>query len=321
MEWTQIFIPIAFSFAITVATMPLFIGYFRMKKQGQTTRGEGPTWHNVKTGTPTMGGTVFLIASFITALVVGFWLQQLTPSLLIILFILVLYGILGFLDDFIKVFKKRNMGLNSKQKLIGQIAGGIIFYVVYRMNGLPETLDLFGIITIPLGIFYGIFIIFWLVGFSNAVNLADGIDGLVAGLGTISFGTYAIIAWKQQQFDVVIVCLSVIGGLLGFFPYNRKPAKIFMGDVGSLALGGLLAAISIILRQEWTLLLIGLVYVCETASVILQVMSFKLFGKRIFKMSPIHHHFEMCGWSEWKIDIVFWFVALSCSGLTLWILF
>lgn len=321
MEWTQIFIPIAFSFAITVATMPLFIGYFRMKKQGQTTRGDGPTWHNVKTGTPTMGGTVFLIASFITALVVGFWLQQLTPSLLIVLFILVLYGVLGFLDDFIKVFKKRNMGLNSKQKLIGQIAGGIIFYLVYRMNGLPETLDLFGVITVPLGIFYGIFIIFWLVGFSNAVNLADGIDGLVAGLGTISFATYAIIAWKQQQFDVVIVCLSVIGGLLGFFPYNRKPAKIFMGDVGSLALGGLLAAISIILRQEWTLLLIGLVYVCETASVILQVMSFKLFGKRIFKMSPIHHHFEMCGWSEWKIDIVFWLVALSCSGLTLWILF
>jgi len=159
------------------------------------------------------------------------------------------------------------------------------------------------------------------IGFSNAVNLTDGIDGLVAGLGTISFGTYAIIAWKQQQFDVVIICLSVIGGLIGFFPYNRKPAKIFMGDVGSLALGGLLAAISIILHQEWTLLLIGLVYVCETASVILQVASFKLFGRRIFKMSPIHHHFEMCGWSEWKIDFVFWSVGLICSGITLWILF
>lgn len=321
MEWTQIFIPIACSFAITVATMPLFIGYFQMKKQGQTTREDGPTWHNVKTGTPTMGGTVFLVASLLTALMTGLWLQQLTPSLLIILFILVLYGILGFLDDFIKVFKKRNMGLNSKQKLVGQIVGGIVFYLVYKMNGLPERLDLFGGISLSLGFFYGLFIIFWLVGFSNAVNLADGIDGLVAGLGTISFATYAIIAWQQQQFDIVIVCLSVIGGLLGFFPYNKKTAKIFMGDVGSLALGGLLAAISIILRQEWTLLLIGLVYVCETASVILQVASFKLFGKRIFKMSPIHHHFEMCGWSEWKIDIVFWLVALSCSGLTLWILY
>lgn len=321
MEWTQIFIPIACSFAITVAVMPLFIGYFQMKKQGQTTREDGPTWHNVKTGTPTMGGLVFLVGAFITSLLVGLWKQELTPSLLIILFILVLYGLLGFLDDFIKVFKKRNMGLNSRQKLIGQIIGGLVFYFVYRSEGLPDSLDLFGIATVPLGIFYGVFVIFWLVGFSNAVNLTDGIDGLVAGLGTISFATYAIIAWKQQQFDVVIVCLSVIGGLLGFFPYNRKPAKIFMGDVGSLALGGLLAAISIILRQEWTLLLIGLVYVCETASVILQVASFKLFGRRIFKMSPIHHHFEMCGRSEWKIDIVFWITALICSGVTLWIIF
>lgn len=319
MEWTQIFIPIVCSFAITVAVMPMFIGYFQMKKQGQTTREDGPTWHNVKTGTPTMGGLVFLVASFITSLLVGLWKQELTPSLLIILFILVLYGILGFLDDFIKVFKKRNLGLNSRQKLIGQIIGGLVFYFVYRSEGLPDTLDLFGVVTLPLGIFYGVFVIFWLVGFSNAVNLTDGIDGLVAGLGTISFATYAIIAWKQQQFDVVIICLSVIGGLLGFFPYNRKPAKIFMGDVGSLALGGLLAAISIILRQEWTLLLIGLVYVCETASVILQVASFKLFGKRIFKMSPIHHHFEMCGWSEWKIDVIFWLAGAVCSAITLWI--
>ena len=321
MEWTQIFIPIALGFALTVTVMPMFIGYFQMKKQGQVTREEGPTWHNVKSGTPTMGGAVFLAAAFIATLVIAFWLKQLTPSVFIMLFILVLYGLLGFLDDFIKIFKKRNMGLNSKQKLIGQILGGIVFYLVYRMEGLPDRLDLFGVVELPLGIFYGVFIIFWLVGFSNAVNLTDGIDGLVAGLGTISFGTYAIIAWKQQQFDVAIVCLSVIGGLLGFLPYNKKPAKIFMGDVGSLALGGLLAAISIILRQEWTLLLIGFIYVCETASVMLQVFSFKVFGKRIFKMSPIHHHFEMTGWSEWKIDIIFWLVSLIGSGITLWILF
>lgn len=321
MEWTQIFIPIAVSFALTVSIMPMFIGYFQMKKQGQVTREEGPTWHNVKSGTPTMGGAVFLTAAFITSLIAGIWLKQLTSSVLVLLFILVLYGLLGFLDDFIKIFKKRNMGLNSKQKLIGQILGGIVFYLVYRMDNLPDSLNLFGLVELPLGIFYGAFIIVWLVGFSNAVNLTDGIDGLVSGLGTISFGTYAIIAWKQQQFDVVIVCLSIIGGLIGFFPYNRKPAKIFMGDVGSLALGGLLAAISIILRQEWTLLLIGLVYVIETASVMLQVFSFKVFGKRIFKMSPIHHHFEMSGWSEWKIDIVFWLTSLICSAITLWIIF
>ncbi|WP_321385292.1 phospho-N-acetylmuramoyl-pentapeptide-transferase [uncultured Enterococcus sp.] len=321
MEWTQIFIPIAVSFALTVSIMPMFIGYFQMKKQGQVTREEGPTWHNVKSGTPTMGGAVFLTAAFITTLIAGIWLKQLTSSVLVLLFILVLYGLLGFLDDFIKIFKKRNMGLNSKQKLVGQILGGIVFYLVYRMDNMPDSLNLFGLVELPLGVFYGAFIIIWLVGFSNAVNLTDGIDGLVSGLGTISFGTYAIIAWKQQQFDVVIVCLSVIGGLLGFFPYNKKPAKIFMGDVGSLALGGLLAAISIMLRQEWTLLLIGLVYVIETASVMLQVFSFKVFGKRIFKMSPIHHHFEMSGWTEWKIDIVFWLTSLICSGITLWIIF
>ena len=150
--------------------------------------------------------------------------------------------------------------------------------------------------------------------------MTDGIDGLVSGLGVISFATYGMIAWKQNQFDVLIICLSVIGGLLGFFPYNRKPAKIFMGDVGSLALGGLLAAISILLHQEWTLLLVGLIYVIETASVMLQVSSFKLTGKRLFKMSPIHHHFEMSGWTEWKIDLVFWGIAFVCSVLTLLII-
>lgn len=209
------------------------------------------------------------------------------------------------------------MGLNSKQKLIGQIVGGIIFYAVYRSENYAGTLNFFGI-EIPLGIIYGIFAIFWLVGFSNAVNLTDGIDGLVAGLGSISFATYGIIAWHQQQYDVLVICLSVLGGLLGFFVYNHKPAKIFMGDVGSLALGGLLAAISMMLNQEWTLLLVGLIYVVETASVMLQVTSFKLTGKRIFKMSPIHHHFEMSGWTEWKIDIVFWAISLVTSLITLW---
>ena len=316
MEWTEMILPLASSFAIVTAAMPLFIGYFQMKKYGQEIRGEGPKWHNVKAGTPTMGGFVFLIAALITAVWVGAWQKQLTASLFILLFIILVYGALGFLDDFIKIFKKRNMGLNSLQKLIGQIIGGIVFYLVFLSEGNANVLNLFGF-ELPLSIFYGAFVIFWLVGFSNAVNLTDGIDGLVAGLGTISFATYGVIAWRQDQIDILIVCLAVIGGLIGFFPYNRKPAKIFMGDVGSLALGGLLAAVSILLHQEWTLLLVGLVYVIETASVMLQVASFKLTGKRIFKMSPIHHHFEMSGWSEWKIDTIFWLIALGCSIITL----
>lgn len=319
MEWTKMILPIVSSFAMTYAVMPLFIGYFRVKQFGQEIRDEGPKWHNVKAGTPTMGGVVFLIASVLTGLWVGAWLNQLTASLFILLFILFLYGLLGFLDDFIKIFKKRNMGLNSLQKLIGQIIGAVIFYFVFLKEGNSNLLNIFGI-EVNLGILYGLFVIFWLVGFSNAVNLTDGIDGLVSGLGVISFATYGIIAFKQNQFDVLIICLSVIGGLLGFFPYNHKPAKIFMGDVGSLALGGLLAAISILLHQEWTLLLIGLIYVVETASVMLQVASFKLTGKRLFKMSPIHHHFEMSGWIEWKIDLVFWGIAFVCSVLTLLII-
>ena len=320
MNWTEMILPIASGFGITVATMPLFIGYFQIKKYGQEILEEGPNWHQAKAGTPTMGGTVFLIAIIISALWVAVWQQALTPALWISLFILLVYGGLGFLDDFIKIFRKRNMGLNSKQKLIGQIIGGIIFYAVLVSEGATNTVNLFGY-DLHLSFLYGLFVIVWLVGFSNAVNLTDGIDGLVSGLGAISFATYAIIAWNQQQYDILILCLSVVGALIGFFGYNHKPAKIFMGDVGSLALGGLLATISILLHQEWTLLLIGLVYIVETLSVMIQVTSFKLTGKRVFKMSPIHHHFEMVGWSEWKIDGVFWLISLLFSGITLFIYF
>ncbi|MBU5362393.1 phospho-N-acetylmuramoyl-pentapeptide-transferase [Enterococcus raffinosus] len=316
MQPAQLFIAFASSFAITVAGMPFIIGYFRMKKQGQEIRDEGPKWHNSKAGTPTMGGLGFLAAAVITSIWYSLWTEKMTTSLLILVFVLLLYGIIGFLDDFIKLAKKQNEGLTSSQKFIAQVIVAIVFYVIYRMEGYPNTLNFFGI-DLPLNIIYGLFVIFWLVGFSNAVNLTDGIDGLVSGLETISFATYGIIAWKQQQYEVLIVCLAVMGGLVGFFPYNKKPAKIFMGDVGSLALGGLLAAVSIILHQEWTLLLIGLVYIFETASVIIQVTSFKMTGKRVFKMSPLHHHFEMSGWSEWKVDTVFWSIGLIASIIVL----
>lgn len=317
MDAPRLFIVFVSSFAITVAWMPLLIGYFRMKKQGQEIREEGPKWHNTKAGTPTMGGLGFLTAAVITGVWVGIWQGMFaSANLFILLFVLLVYGIIGFLDDYLKLVRKQNEGLTSRQKFIGQVVGALVFYIVYMMEGYPNVLNLFGI-QVPLSLFYGLFAIIWLVGFSNAVNLTDGIDGLVSGLGTISFATYALIAWKQQQYEVLVMCLSVIGGLVGFFPYNKKPAKIFMGDVGSLALGGLLAAISIMLHQEWTLLLVGIIYVFETASVMLQVTSFKLTGKRIFKMSPLHHHFEMCGWSEWKIDTIFWIIQLIAAAVVL----
>ncbi|MFC6348490.1 phospho-N-acetylmuramoyl-pentapeptide-transferase [Vagococcus carniphilus] len=321
MTLPQLLIPLSLGFAFVLMAMPQFIAFFKMKKMGQAVREEGPQAHLAKTGTPTMGGVIFLFSILLASIITGIWQKELTTSFWSILFILGLYGLLGFLDDFIKVFKKRNLGLNSKQKLIGQIIGGIILYAVMKTEGISDLLHIPFLGEVNLGIVYGVFAVFWLVGFSNAVNLTDGIDGLVSGLGSISFGTYAIIAWHQEQYDIMLICIASVGALLGFLVYNKKPAKIFMGDVGSLALGGMLAAISILLHQEWTLLLIGLVYVVETASVILQVGSFKLTGKRIFKMSPIHHHFELSGWSEWKIDIVFWIVGLVMSGITLAILY
>lgn len=313
MQWTEMLIAVVSGFALTIMAMPIVIGFFRTKQLGQTTRDEGPKWHEVKTGTPTMGGIVFLVAAIISTIWVSIWQNVFSIGIVLTLFILILYGLLGFLDDFIKVFKKRNLGLTSKQKLIGQILGGVLFFGVTLYENIPTELAFPFVGTVDIGWFYGLFIIFWLVGFSNAVNLTDGLDGLVAGTASIAYGAYAIIAWNQQQFDILIVCLTVIGGLIGFFFFNKKPAKIFMGDVGSLALGGGLAAISILLHQEWSLLLIGLVFVMETASVMIQVTSFKLRGKRVFKMSPIHHHFEMSGWSEWRVVLTFWSIGLLAA--------
>ncbi|MCA9765835.1 MAG: phospho-N-acetylmuramoyl-pentapeptide-transferase [Carnobacterium sp.] len=321
MHWTEMLLPWVSSFALTIMTMPIVIGYFRTKQLGQTTRDEGPKWHEVKTGTPTMGGVVFLIASVISSVWVSLWQNSLSISLVLLLFIIVLYGLLGFLDDFIKIFRKRNLGLTSKQKLIGQLVGGLLFFIVYKLNNFPTNLTIPLVGSIDFGWFYGIFVLFWLVGFSNAVNLTDGLDGLVAGTAGIAYVAYAFIAWNQQQIDVLIFCLTIIGGLVGFFFFNKKPAKIFMGDVGSLALGGGLAAVSILLKQEWSLLLIGLIFVIETASVMIQVASFKLTGKRVFKMSPIHHHFEMSGWSEWRVVLTFWFISLIAASLSLWLIF
>ncbi|MER2173970.1 MAG: phospho-N-acetylmuramoyl-pentapeptide-transferase [Carnobacterium sp.] len=317
MQWTEMLIAVVSGFALTIMAMPIVIGFFRTKQLGQTTRDEGPKWHEVKTGTPTMGGIVFLVAAIISTIWVSIWQNVFSIGIVLTLFILILYGLLGFLDDFIKVFKKRNLGLTSKQKLIGQILGGVLFFGVSLYENIPTELAFPFLGTVDIGWFYGLFIIFWLVGFSNAVNLTDGLDGLVAGTASIAYGAYAIIAWNQQQFDVLIVCLTVIGGLIGFFFFNKKPAKIFMGDVGSLALGGGLAAISILLHQEWSLLLIGLVFVMETASVMIQVTSFKLRGKRVFKMSPIHHHFEMSGWSEWRVVLTFWAIGLLAAAACL----
>lgn len=319
MSTIQILIPLISSLIVTVLFLPLFIDYAHKKKQGQMIREEGPSWHEKKSGTPTMGGFVFNLAILFTGLWYPLWQKELTATLLVLDFILVLYGFLGFFDDSIKLWKKQNEGLKAWQKLLGQIIGGVIFLIVYVHNKMPMALHFFGY-ELNIGWLYAAFVLFWLVGFSNAVNLTDGIDGLVAGQSIIAFGAYAVIAYVQKQIDVLIFCLAVIGAMIAFLGFNHKPAKVFMGDMGSLALGGALAAVSIMLGHELSLLFIGIIFVCETASVMLQVTSFKLTGKRIFKMSPIHHHFELCGWSEWRIDLTFWAVGLLFAIVSVYII-
>ncbi|WP_156403085.1 phospho-N-acetylmuramoyl-pentapeptide-transferase [Apilactobacillus ozensis] len=297
------------SFILTFIFMPSLIKYFISKHEGQMIREEGPKWHEKKSGTPTMGGLLFIIAITISSLIVSLFNKTLNATIIVLIFILILYGLLGMWDDSIKLFRRQNEGLKAWQKFLGQVVGALIFTFVYAQH-FPMSIGIPFIGDWHLGAFYIIFIVFWLTGFSNAVNLADGLDGLVSGLSIIAFLAYAIIACAQGQTDVMIFCISVVGALIAFLFYNHKPAKIFMGDMGSLALGGALAAVSILLHHELSLIWIGLVFVLETLSVIIQVASFKLTGKRVFLMSPIHHHFEMLGWSEWKVDFAFWGVGL-----------
>ena len=310
------------TFLLTLVGIPAFIRYYRKAQITGQQMHEDVKQHQAKVGTPTMGGLVFLIATVVVSFLVALFTKQLTNNVGMILFILVLYGLVGFLDDFLKVFRKINEGLNPKQKFTLQVLGGIIFYLFYERGG--DILSVFGY-PIHLGWLYIIFALFWLVGFSNAVNLTDGIDGLASISVVISLSAYGVIAYLQNQMDLLLVIFTMIGGLLGFFIFNHKPAKVFMGDVGSLALGGMLAAVSMALHQEWTLLIIGIIYVFETTSVMMQVSYFKLSGgKRIFRMTPVHHHFELGGlsgqgnpWSEWKVDFFFWGIGLLASLLTL----
>ncbi|MFD0943247.1 phospho-N-acetylmuramoyl-pentapeptide-transferase [Savagea faecisuis] len=303
---------------IVIATLALtiVIGYaiipiLHKMKFGQTIREEGPKAHQQKAGTPTMGGLIFFASITISTLIFSFLYDVWSTEVWIMLIVFIGYGLIGFLDDFIIVVMKRNLGLTSLQKLIAQIVVGVIAYFLLRQSEYFDTAIAipFTSWTIDLGIFYVVFLVFWLVGFSNAINLTDGLDGLVGGTTFFTFTAFAWIAYAADVVSVTFVSIITATAMIGFLYFNRKPAKVFMGDTGSLALGGLIATISILLKIELLLLLIGLIYVIETLSVIIQVISFKTTGKRVFKMSPIHHHFELSGWSEWRVVLTFWFVS------------
>ncbi|WP_068672476.1 phospho-N-acetylmuramoyl-pentapeptide-transferase [Oceanobacillus sp. Castelsardo] len=323
MDLTVIIITIAIAFLITVLLSPIFIPLLRRLKFGQSIREEGPKSHMIKTGTPTMGGTMIVLSIVITSIIMAYKVlgNHVGYEFWLLIFVLFGYGVLGFLDDFIKVAMKRNLGLTSKQKMLGQIVIALVFFFILKGQGFSTIIQIPGTdIQWDFGWFYAIFIIIILVGASNAVNLTDGLDGLLAGTAAIAFGAYAILTLFIGGFiEVSIFSLAVVGALLGFLVFNAHPAKVFMGDTGSLALGGAIGAVAILTKTEILLVIIGGIFVLETLSVIIQVISFKTTGKRVFKMSPLHHHYELLGWSEWRVVTTFWLVGLIFAVLGVYI--
>lgn len=317
-------ITMSISFLITVLLCPIFIPFLQRLKFGQSIREEGPKSHLQKSGTPTMGGVMIVMSITITATVIAFkFLDMAVPySFWLLLLVLIGYGLLGFLDDFIKVALKRNLGLTSKQKLVGQLVIAIIFYITLLMNDFPTYIQIPGTdVQWELGWAYGFLIVFMLVGASNAVNLTDGLDGLLAGTATIAFGAFALlVSYHYPEYQVITVfSLAVVGALIGFLVFNAHPAKVFMGDTGSLSLGATIAAIAILTKMEILLVIIGGVFVIETLSVIIQVISFKTTGKRVFKMSPLHHHYELLGWTEWRVVTTFWVFGIIFAAIGIFI--
>lgn len=273
--------------------------------------------HRKKQGTPTMGGIIFIIPTILGILFLILDNRiEFTYNLLIIIIVFVLYAFLGFLDDFLSIKRGKNEGLSVIQKFIGQIIIALIFFAVYmKYNGntffAVSTLG----INIDLGWLYGVFILILLVGFSNAVNLTDGLDGLAGGLSAIAFIAFALISLFVGKEDIGIFCFVLTGALLGFLMFNAYPARVFMGDTGSLALGATLATVAILTRREITLFVIGFIFCIETLSVILQVYWYKTRKKRLFLMTPIHHHFEKKGYKEPDIVKGFWLVGIIFAVL------
>lgn len=289
-----------------------YLHYLKNNFYGQYIREEAPENHGKKAGTPTMGGVMIVIPSIIAAVLALIMNQKVTIPALIILVVYGAFMLLGFQDDISKITKKQNKGLSARAKIFIQIIIALVPALYVMWTG-ETTLSVFGYTSIPISYFYPVLAIFIITGSSNAVNLTDGLDGLAGGASAIVFATLSALCFITGKIDIAIVCAAIAGSCLGFLYYNKYPAKVFMGDTGSLALGGALGAIAVVGKMELWVALTGLIFVVEALSVILQVASFKMTGKRIFKMSPIHHHFELCGWKEQKVVYSFYgFTLISC---------
>ena len=276
--------------------------------------------HRNKAGTPTMGGLIFIIPTFaITLFLLLTGKIEYSVNLVIVFFVFLSYGLIGFLDDFISLRRKTNKGLTQFQKILLQLIVALVFYVLFRQYTAGDSYLRISALGIDwnLGWFYGVFILFLLVGSSNAVNLTDGLDGLAGGLSAIAFLAFGLIAmgswWIEGNSDMGIFCFILMGSIMGFLVYNSNPAKVFMGDTGSLTLGATMATIAILTSHELSLAVIGGVFVIETLTVIIQISSVVLLKRRVFLMTPIHHHFERLGWRENDIVKLFWIVGFILS--------
>ncbi len=304
--------------AVVLLLGPVVIPELNKLHCGQNIRGEGPKSHQKKSGTPTMGGLIIL-AGITLGTLAG---AGTTPAALLALFVVLGYGAIGFLDDYIKVVKKRNLGLRAREKLAGQlIMAAAVTFIGNRWIGLSTELWLpFTTATVDLGVFYYILVFFVLVGTTNAVNLTDGLDGLATGTVAVAAVTYAIVCVSLGKAALAAFCAATAAAAVAFLRFNAHPARVFMGDTGSLALGGALAAAAILTKTELLLIVIGGVFVVEALSVIIQVISFQTTGRRVFRMSPLHHHFELGGWAETKVVRVFWLAGAVSSVVALLIL-
>lgn len=312
---TRILLSALLSFLACVVLNWLMIPVLRALKAGQSIREVGPTWHNNKTGTPIMGGLIFIFAAAVCLLLNLPSMEE--HSVFYVLLMSACFGAIGLLDDLEKVLHHRNLGLTSLQKMLLQMAVAAAFvYVMYKNGSLTSMLYIpfFNAVVHIHPILYIFFSMFVVVGCVNSVNLTDGVDGLSASVTVPVMVFFTAAAFSMGRYELALLPASLIGGLAAYLCYNWHPAKLFMGDTGSLFLGGAVCSLAIALDMPLILILVGFVYIMETLSVILQVSYFKLtHGKRLFKMSPIHHHFEMCGWKEEKIVLVFASVsALMC---------
>lgn len=319
MGWAvvRLILSVIIGFGVSLSLGPLLIPLFRRMKFGQTVRQVGPESHMKKQGTPTMGGVLFLLPLAVAIPL----LDRSSPLAWSLVFLIFGYGAIGFADDYVKIAYKRSLGLRAREKLLMQIIVAVIFVWLAEHFGSAHHAWVlpFGLRPWDPGIWYGPISVLAILGAGNAVNITDGLDGLAGGAAAIGTTFFAYVGVTSHDMALAVVSLVLVGGLVAFLRFNLHPASIFMGDTGSLSLGAALAGSALVSHTVLLLPVVGLLFVVETLSVILQVISFKLTGRRIFRMSPLHHHFELTGWTEERVVTVFWVVAMCGAAVAWWL--